>query len=148
MEHCKLPSCHSIPAQAKVSFHGHSCICVGHSSFPAWLLLVLTWALLLQADHTPEIREAQLKAKKLAETMAKAPPGWQAQQNTAYLPNGELNPVVVAAQQAAQKLAQQVRLSLKHDLRCAEDMTDFYLQSFVDLACKAEFFLLQLSLQS
>ena len=41
--------------------------------------------------------------------MAKAPPGWQAtQQGSAYLPNGELNPLVVAAQQAAMKLAQQV----------------------------------------
>lgn len=68
-------------------------------------------AIAVQADHTPEIREAQLKAKKLAETMAKAPPGWQAaQQGSAYLPNGELNPLVVAAQQAAMKLAQQVCL--------------------------------------
>ena len=66
--------------------------------------------------------------------MAKAPPGWQAQQNTAYLPNGELNPLVVAAQQAAQKLAQQVRLSLKHELHCAEDITGFCLQRIVDLA--------------
>ena len=150
MEHCKLPSCHTITAQAKVLFYGHSCACAGHCSFPSWLVLFLTWPLLLQADHTPEIREAQLKAKKLAETMAKAPPGWQAQQNTAYLPNGELNPLVVAAQQAAQKLAQQVRLSSKHELNCSDDIT-FLTSKILRLGlifCKTESFLLQLGLHS
>ena len=57
----------------------------------------------------PEVREAQQRARKLAETMAKAPAGWQpAMQGNAYLPNGELNPLVKAAQEAAMKLAMQV----------------------------------------
>ena len=66
---------------------------------------------LLQPDMTPEMREAQNKARKLAETMAKAPAGWQPAQgpNTSYLPNGDVNPLVKAAQEAAMKLAQQVR---------------------------------------
>ena len=60
------------------------------------------------------MREAQNKARKLAETMAKAPAGWQPAQgpNTSYLPNGDVNPLVRAAQEAAMKLAQQVRQAL------------------------------------
>ena len=67
------------------------------------------------------MREAQNKARKLAETMAKAPAGWQPAQgpNTSYLPNGDVNPLVKAAQEAAMKLAQQVRRASVTRLRFA-----------------------------
>jgi len=58
----------------------------------------------LQAEATPEIREAQLRAKKLAETMAKAPPGWQGP----GMVNGDINHVIRAAQEAAAGLSKQV----------------------------------------
>lgn len=65
----------------------------------------------MQPDFAPEVREAQARAKKLAETMAKAPAGWQAAaQGQPTMLNGELNPLVKAAQEAALKLAVQVRL--------------------------------------
>ena len=62
----------------------------------------------LQAEATPEIREAQQRAKKLAETMAKAPAGWQGGPGQPFMPNGDINPLIKAAQEAAAAMSKQV----------------------------------------
>ena len=68
----------------------------------------LTCGLDAQAEATPEIREAQQRAKKLAETMAKAPAGWQGGPGQPFMPNGDINPLIKAAQEAAAGLSKQV----------------------------------------
>ena len=75
--------------------------------------LCSTW-LGLQVDLTSEGKSAQEKAMELAKQFAKSAAGWQQAQaaSNAYLPNGDPNPMLKAALEAAQKLGMQVSNNL------------------------------------